>query len=62
MSVRFPYLLEAQELDDAQVHCRVEAQAALVWADGAIELHAVSPVRLNIALVIEPAPQNFCAC
>jgi hypothetical protein len=33
-------LLKAQELDHAQGHSGVEAQASLVWADGTGELQA----------------------
>ena len=47
-------LLEAQELDDAEVHRGVEAQAALVGADGAVELHPVTPVHVDAAGVIHP--------
>ena len=32
----------------------MEAQAALVRADGAVELHAVAEVHLHLALVIDP--------
>ena len=35
-------LLEAEELDDALVHARVETQTALVGADRGVELDAVS--------------------
>ena len=47
-------LLEAKELDDAQVHARVEAQAALIRAEGRVELHAEATVDLNLAVVIDP--------
>ena len=47
-------LLEAQELDDAQVHRRVQAQAALVGPEAAVELHAVAAVHLHVALVVDP--------
>jgi hypothetical protein len=40
-------LLEAEELQDAQVHGRVEAEAALVGADGAVELDAEAAVHLD---------------
>ena len=43
-------LLEAEELDDAEVHRGMEAQAALVGADGAVELHAVAAVDVHVAL------------
>ena len=47
-------LLETEELDDALVDGRVEAQAALVRADGGIELHAVTTVDLHLAFVVGP--------
>ena len=47
-------LLKAQELDDALVDRGVEPQAALVGADGAVELDAEAAVDVNIALVILP--------
>ena len=47
-------LLEAQELDDRLGHGRVEAKAALVGADGRIELDPVAAVDLHMALVIGP--------
>ena len=47
-------LLEAEELDDALVDGRVEAQAALVRSDGGVELHAVTTVHLHLALIIGP--------
>ena len=49
------YLLEAQELDDAQGDTGVEPEAALVRADGRVELHPVAAVDLHLALVVEPA-------
>ena len=42
----FEDLLEAQELDDAQVDRGMEPQAALVGADGGVELHPVAAVDL----------------
>ena len=48
-------LLKAQELDDAGVDVRLEAQAALVGADGAVELAAVAGVGVVLALVVHPA-------
>ena len=47
-------LLEGQELEDREVHRGVEADAALVGADGAVHLHAVAAVDLDLALVVEP--------
>ena len=50
----FEGLLEGQELQDREVHRGVEADAALVGADGAVHLHAVAAVDLDLAPVIEP--------
>ncbi|MCY1292070.1 hypothetical protein D9M70_412830 [compost metagenome] len=47
-------LLEGQELQHAQVHRRVEAQAALVGADGAAHLHAEATVDANPSLIVDP--------
>ena len=47
-------LLEGEELQDREVHRRVEADAALVGADGAVHLHAVAAVDLDLAPVVEP--------
>ena len=47
-------LLEAEELQDALVDRRMEAQTALVGADGAVELDAVAAVHLDLALIIDP--------
>ena len=38
----------------------MEAQAALEWPDGAVELHTVATVDLNIALVINPRHPAVC--
>ena len=48
------HLLKAQELEDGQVHAGMQAQAALVGADGAVVLHAVAAVDLRAALVVHP--------
>ena len=48
------HLLEAEELEDALVDGGMEAQAALVGADGAVELDAVAAVDLHLALVVHP--------
>ena len=48
------HLLKAQELDDGQVDGGMEPQAALGGADGGGELHAVTPVYLNLALIVHP--------
>ena len=47
-------LLKAQELQDALVDRGMEAQTALVGADGAVELHTVAAVDLDLAFVIDP--------
>lgn len=47
-------MLETQELEDAEVDGGVEAETALVGAEGAVELHAVTTVHLDLALVILP--------
>ena len=47
-------LLEAEELQHGGSHGAVEAQAALVGTDGAVELDAVAGVGLDLALVIGP--------
>ena len=47
-------LLEGEELEQAEVHARVEAHAALVGADGAVHLDAVALVELELALVVDP--------
>jgi hypothetical protein len=48
------HLLEAEELENGDVHARVQAQAALVGADCAVEFDAVAAVHLNLALVVDP--------
>ena len=48
------HLLKAQELDDGQIHRGVEPQAALVGADGGVELHTVAAVDLHLAGVVHP--------
>ena len=47
-------LLEAEELDDALVHARMETQAALVRADSGVELDAVTTIDLHLALIVGP--------
>ena len=47
-------LLEAEELDDPQVHRRVEAQAALVGTEGGVELHPKPAVDLDLTGVVDP--------
>ena len=50
----FEALLKAQELDYALIHRRMQAQAALVRADGVVELHAEAAVHMVLALVVHP--------
>ena len=50
----FEGLLEAEELHDRKVHVAGKAQAALVGADGAVELDAVAAVHLNLAGIVDP--------
>jgi hypothetical protein len=45
-------LLKAEELDNPQVDRWVQAQSALIGADGVIELDAESAIDLNFAPVI----------
>ena len=47
-------LLKAEELDDGGSDGGVEAQAALVGADGAVELHAEAAVDADLAVVVHP--------
>ena len=47
-------LLKAQEFDDGQVHVVTEAQAALVGADGGVELDTIATVDLDLALIVHP--------
>ena len=47
-------LLEAEKLEDPQGDGGVEAQAALVGADGAVQLHAEALVDLDLTLVVDP--------
>ncbi|MPM69412.1 hypothetical protein SDC9_116357 [bioreactor metagenome] len=47
-------LLKPQELDDGEGDGRVEAQSALVGADGRVELNPVSPINLYVPGVIHP--------
>ena len=47
-------LLESEELEDAQRHRGTEAKSALVRADGAVELDAVSVIDLDFAFVVNP--------
>lgn len=47
-------LLKAEELENGQVHGRVQTETALVGAQGRVELHTVSTVYLDLALVVLP--------
>ena len=47
-------LLEAEELQHAEVDSRVEAQAALVGPDGAVVFDAETAVHVDLALVVGP--------
>lgn len=47
-------LLESEELQDREVHRRMESQSALVGADGAVHLYAVAAVDFDFAPVVEP--------
>ena len=53
-------LLKAEELQDRQVDGGVEAQTALVGADGRVELHTVAAVDLYLTGIVHPrhAEQN----
>ncbi len=50
----FKGLLKAKELKDRQVYRRVEAHAALKWADSRVKLHAPGAVDLHLILIIYP--------
>jgi hypothetical protein len=52
-------LLEGQELEDAEVDGRMEAQAALVRADGAVHLDAEAAVDLDGALSSNQGTRNM---
>lgn len=47
-------LLEAQELQDGQIDGGMKAQAALVGAEGGIELHPVPSIDLQLVVVVGP--------
>jgi len=48
-------LLKTEELQDRQVHRRVEAHAALVGTDSRVELYAEGAVDLHLAAIVHPA-------
>ena len=50
----FEDLLKAQELDNGQIHRGVQAQAALIGADSAVELHTVAAIYMHAALIVHP--------
>jgi hypothetical protein len=50
----FEYLLEAEELDDAKVNRRVEAEPPFVGTQGAVEFNAKTAVYLDLPLVVLP--------
>lgn len=47
-------MLEAQELENAEVHRGMKAYATLVWPQGAIELDSVAAIDLTFAFVVLP--------
>ena len=47
-------LLEAQELDDGGGNIGLEAQAALIGTNGAVELAAVADIGMPLAVVVTP--------
>ncbi len=48
------HLFKCEEFQDSKIDRGMEAQAALVGADGAVHLDAEAAIDLDIALVIEP--------
>jgi hypothetical protein len=50
----FEDLLEAEELDDAEVDRGMKAQAPLIGTQGTVEFDAEAPVDLDLALVVAP--------
>src|SRR6185369_8962057 len=48
------YLLECQELQNAEIDRRMEPETALVRTDSAVHLDAEAAIDLDIAMVIEP--------
>ena len=47
-------LLEAEKLEDGEVDGGVEAQTALVWANGAVKLDAVASIDVGCPSVVHP--------
>lgn len=50
----FEDLLEAEELQDAQIDRGVKSEPAFVGAEGAVKLNAITTVHLALALVVFP--------
>lgn len=50
----FKNLFKPQELEDRQIDRRVEAETTLVWPQSRVELHPISPIDLDLILVIFP--------
>ena len=50
----FDGLFQRQKREHVQVHRGVETQPAFVGAQGAVHLHPVGPVDLNLAPVVHP--------
>ena len=50
----FEDLLKAEKFQDAEVDGRMQAQSALVRADGVVELDAVADVHAGVSLVVYP--------
>ena len=48
------YLLKSEEFEDGRVYRRVEAETALVWTDGVVELDPVAGIGLNLTVVVNP--------
>ena len=55
----FEDLLEAEEFDDALIDRGVEAQTALIRADGIVELHAEAAVDVDMSAVVRPRHAEF---
>ena len=50
----FEDLLEAEEFDDPLINRGVKTQAALVGADGVVELHTEAAVDMDTSLIVRP--------
>ena len=51
-------LLKTEEFQDRQIYRRVEAHAALVRADGRVELYAEGAVDLHLAAIVHQLTRN----